>query len=360
MRGLPTRALMPLPRGLSMALCVGILVAIALVDRAVIPLMAVAPHPRALALGVALDLTVVSALLAWWMLRQELGWGPGALVPLFLASLLSARLALPDDYEAVLRPMQLLAAPVELVVLVWIGLKLRDGRRAWSASGSTLDAGDRVDLAAREVLGAGRLAAVFATELTVLRYALLSWRDSAPSGEDTLTYDRRTSYGAILVALLLVSAAEIPALHLMVSLWSDTAAWLLTGLGAYGVLWIVGDWRACRLRPVRVDGDILRIRFGLRWRVDVPMEHLRQVRAPTGTERSDRSAVDLRLALPGASWQLLELDRPVTAVGMYGLQRQVRTLGLGLDAPERLMTALETYRAARPGPPSEHSHDERT
>lgn len=357
-----SRAFQPLPRAATIATCAGLLLAIALTDRALIVLIPMVAHPRALELGVALDLTVVSALLAWWMLRRELGWGVGALVPLYFGSLFTARLALPTQYQSVLRPAHLLAAPLELLVFAWVALKVRAGRRAWARAGTGghPDAGDRLDASAREALGPGRLSDVFATELTVLRYALLSWRETPPHGDHMLSYHRGSAYGAIAVAVILASAAEIPAMHLLVGLWSAPAAWLLTILGVYGVLWVVGDWRACRARPVRVENGTLRIRFGLRWRMDVPLEHILSARPATGSERAHRRSVDLRLALPGAAWTRIELDRPVTATGMYGLRREVRTLGLGVDQPERLSAALDAFRAARPRPPSEHTDDERT
>jgi hypothetical protein len=362
MRGLPAHALAPLPRGLSVTLCVGLLATVAVVDRSLIGLTPVVPHPRALELGVALDLTVVSALLAWWMLRRELGWSVGALIPLFFGSLLTARLALPPQFESILRPMDLLAVPLELLALGWLMVKAHAARKAWVEAGchGLQDAGDRLNDSAREALGPGRLTDVFATELTVLRYSLLSWREPAPAESGTLSYHRRSAYGAIVVAVILASAAEIPAMHLLLGLWSKPVAWVFTALGIYGVLWVVGDWRACRLRPVRVEHGTLRIRFGLRWRVDVPMGHILTVRAATGAERAQRRSVDLRLALPGTAWTRIELDHPVTAVGMYGLRRRVRTLGLGVDDPERLGAALEPFRAARPRPATEHTDDERT
>ena len=47
------------------------------------------------------------------------------------------------------------------------------------------------------------------------------------------------------------------------------------------------------------------------------------------------------MALPGFRWQVLELDRPVEAQGIYGLRRSVRALGLSLDEPKLLADARE-------------------
>ena len=145
-----------------------------------------------------------------------------------------------------------------------------------------------------------------------------------------------------------MTAVEVVSVHLLARMWSERLAWVLTALGVYGALWLVGDWRACKHGPIRLDDGVLRIRFGLRWRLDVPLSRVAALRPPTSKEMATKRAVDLRLALPGSRWQVLELDRPVEAEGIYGLRRTVRTLGLGLDEPTLLAAALEARNHGLP------------
>jgi len=63
--------------------------------------------------------------------------------------------------------------------------------------------------------------------------------------------------------------------------------------------------------------------------------------------------VDLRLALPGASWTRVELASPLRAAGPLGLSRTVRVLGLGVDEPGALAAAVEAGRGSTPGPDPE-------
>jgi hypothetical protein len=343
LKTLGAKALAPLPRGVTLALCGLLLASIALIDRQAAMLASLSGHGALVDAAATIDLTVGASLIAWWMLGRDFRWSPWALVPLFFASLALAGVTLPDDHRGALRFAHLAAVPLELFAFAFLIRKVRIGRRAFQADApdqGAWDAQAALQRAATEALGPGRFAEVMAYELSVLFYALGGSARGADRAGTGLTYHRKTAYGAIVIALLLATAVEVGAVHLLVSLWSQRVAWILTGLGAYGALWVWGDWRACRLRPVTIEDGRLRIRFGLRWRLDVPGEAVTAVRAPTAEERVARRAVDLRLALPGAKWQVLELDRPVQAQGIYGLRRTVRTLGLGLDEPGLLEAAL--------------------
>lgn len=347
MNTLGIKALTPLPRRVTIALCALLLAALVLVDREAALRASLTGRSTLVDAAATWDLTVGAPLLCWWILGRELRWSPWALVPLYFAALAVATVALPEGHRGALRIAHAAAAPLELLAIVFLVRKVRVGRRVFLRGASDAVAGDAQDAirhAATEALGAGRFAEVIAYETSVLYYALGARRATAPV--DGLSYHRRAAYGAIVFALLMATAVEVVAVHFLVSLWSHRFAWLLTGLGTYAALWIYGDWRACRLRPATIEDGVLRLRFGLRWRLDIPLDAIREIRAPTPEERATRRSVDLRLALPGATWQLVELDRPVAALGIYGLRREVRTLGLGLDEPARL-------RAALPGPPDD-------
>lgn len=342
MKTLGARALAPLPRGVTLAAFGLVLVAIVALERQVTGLGPLTGRGTVIDAAATVDLTLGASLIAFWMLGRDFRWSPWTLVPLYFGSLALAAVALPDDHEGALRFAHLAAVPLELLAIAFLARKVMVGRRAFragAAAAGSWDARAALQRAVDEALGPGRAADAMAYELTVLWYALAAGR-TPPDREEALSYHVRSAYGAIVFALLLATAVEVVGLHFLVSLWSHRVAWILTALGAYGALWIFADWRACRLRPVVIVDGVLRIHFGLRWRLDVPIEAVRAVRAPTSEERAERRSVDLRLALPGTRWQVLELDRAVEAQGIYGLRRPVRTLGLGLDEPARLEAAL--------------------
>lgn len=309
-------ALAPLPRRVTVAVCAMVVGAIFLAARQTVLLAPVTPNPGLVDAAATLDMTVVATLACWWMLGRTFRWSPVALLPLYFASLFAAGWMLPPGEHAALRWLHLAAAPLEVAALVLVARNLRAGR--------------------------GRLATVLAYELSVLRWGLfLEKRDDAGPDGISLSYHRKTGYGAMVGVLLLVTAVEVVTMHLLVRTWSERLAWVLTALGVYGAIWVLGDWRACRHRPARAEKGVLRVRFGLRWRLDVPLASVTALRPPTPREMATKRGVDLRLALPGSRWRVLELDPPAEAEGIYGLRRTVRTLGLALDEPTLLDAALE-------------------
>lgn len=135
-------------------------------------------------------------------------------------------------------------------------------------------------------------------------------------------------------------------MHLVVAAWSEIAAWVLTALSAYGLIWIAGDWRASRLRPVTLEGDHVVVRAGLRWTAHVRLADVRAAAAPDWRRTFGSEAGEVNTALFGAPSVVLELDDEVPVVGPFGVRRRARRIGVALDDPDSFRDAVA---AADPG-----------
>ncbi len=288
--------------------------------------------------AVSIDLTLFVPALWYLFLVRGRGLPAVTVVPVFLLSLLTAPLVLPAGDPGALPLIGWLGVPAELLLLGLVVRQMARARRTARAVGDS-DVLSRLRAAARTALGNERAAAVVAWEFAVLYYALLSWRAKAqPTDEETYSYHRKSTYAGVVIALLLAIAAEAVPVHLLLSRWSVKAAWVVTALGVYGALWLIGDYRAMRLRPTRVGGDGLALRFGLRWGLDVPLALVRSVQE---SGRADAATdADLSLALRGARTVRLELAGPLVAHGFYGRKKVVRSVEVGADEPARLVAAI--------------------
>jgi hypothetical protein len=127
--------------------------------------------------------------------------------------------------------------------------------------------------------------------------------------------------------------------HVLVAHFSPVAAWILSGASIYSLLWLIGDYQGLRLRPCRIDDDLLLVRLGLRWSVRVPLAAIAEVRAirarPAGRDRGY-----LHATLIGDPTVLVELREPVRAIGPYGWRRLVHRIGLAPDDREGFLAAL--------------------
>lgn len=294
-------------------------------------------QPALVAPAVLVDLTLGLPTLGYLFLVRTGRWSPWVLLPLSLLGLLLGRWWIPsEDLDLSVR-LETVALVLEGGLLVLLGFRIRAIRRAFVAARPRLPyRGDALRHALRQVLGP-RVGAVVFGEAGVLWYALTGWkrrRAAGPPGT-VLPGHRRNAYPAVLAALLLAIAAETVAVHFLVGLWSELAAWAVTILSVYSGVWLVGEFLAARATPSLVTEDGLHLRTGLRWAADVPWSRIRAIH----DDRPSGETVDLSLWGPPDFW--LECRDPVTVQGPFGLDRQARFLGIGVDQPREMRAAIE-------------------
>ncbi|WP_202457456.1 MULTISPECIES: hypothetical protein [unclassified Streptomyces] len=125
-----------------------------------------------------------------------------------------------------------------------------------------------------------------------------------------------------------------------------TAHAVMLFIDVYGVILMIGVHAASITRPHVLTPDTLRVRQGAHRDLRIPL-------ALVGAVRSERlfthEPADGVLALPVASTTslTLTLTEPVTAVDLLGKGREVTTVRLQADEPERLYEALRGNPAAR-------------
>lgn len=320
-------------------------------SRAVVATSTFRARPGLLAVAVASDLTLTAAAVAWATLVRTRRISPLSLVAVISAGLWIATVLLPAEQgRAVSRLARAGLAAFEVLVLLWVARAAVRGARAVRASGRELPLEEVAQEAARGAVGRHRGIDAVVTELSFLGMALFSWRAAphVPRGAVAFPVHRTSGAGAVHAALALASAGEAAAVHLLVARWSPRAAWAATALAAYMLVWLVGDLRALALRPVLIDGDVLRVRIGLRWRAEVPLASIRAICPGPDPLGHRRCAVASPLGAPNL---YLHLDRPAELAGILGLRRRGDSLGLRVDDPGALRSAITARRPELAPPP---------
>lgn len=184
-------------------------------------------------------------------------------------------------------------------------------------------------------------AEIFATEMTLLWYALFSWRrpPHVPAGARAFTSHRRTGTTGVLAALIAATVVEAVPIHFLLRTWSPRAAWTLTALSVLAILWILGLLRSIQLRPTLLNRDSLVVRCGIRWTLAVPLDAIASVDR-AGAKLPRNAPGLLRATIAAQPDLLLTLDRPVRALGMYGSSRDLTQVAFAADDPAGLTAAL--------------------
>ncbi|MEM8599039.1 MAG: hypothetical protein AAGF99_03880 [Bacteroidota bacterium] len=342
-----TLSLTPRTSLASFALATAAILAVALT---VGPRVAAFDQPEALAWGVLLDLVVLVPGLFYVLVARPRGWSWVSVLPVALGGAWLAGTLLPDTYAAPVRWIYLAVPLLEIGVLTVV--LVRVGRVVRAIRASEAD-----DVLAR--LRAGLTAAIpgpaaeaLAYELAVLRYALGPTAPllKASSEVGRFTSHRTSSYRFILVAGLIGGAVELVGVHLLLTHVAPGWAWLHLVVSAYALVWLLGDYRAMHQRPTTLHEDetetLLRVRLGLRWRVDVPLAEIDELRRITHAEALKGVEGYLNLGGFDAPQRLLVLRAPIEAIGPYGLRKSVTLLGVRVDEPVAFTEALRSRLAA--------------
>lgn len=279
---------------------------------------AFAANPDVLAWSVTFDLTITIPLLYWLFVIRTGAARAITIVPVFVIGATIAALAIPRGQQQFLHELRFLVAPLEVVTILLIVRKIRSGAKP-----------DNL------VFG------VVATEVSVLRYSVAGWhrRIEVPADAKSFTIHERTGWGAIVAALMLVIVAESLAAHLLIQMWSVRAAWIMTALDLYAILWLLGDYNALRLRPSYASDGVLHVRYGLRWNVTVVLDDIASIE-PVREEGEWKRRGVLKVAMLDAPRFLVRLRTPVVAHGLAGIRKTVDAIAIAPDDDAAFASAV--------------------
>jgi hypothetical protein len=293
-----------------------------------------------IATAVTIDL-IFSIPLIYFLLIRSTSMPKLTVMPVFFVGVATAYLVLPESERTLLNSVIAYAVPaVELGVLAYIGYRVYRTRAVYNAEAQKgHDVAERLRSAMEKEVKPAAIGRVAAFELSIFYYVFLAWRSRRPSG--SFTYHRNSGSAVILSAFLFLLIVETVVVHILVSMWSVTAAWILTAASIYLALQIAAHLKALFLRPVRITEDELLLRCGMLGDLAIGLEKVRSVRI--GAAASGQRSVTVRLGAVGELSSpniMLELNGPATLHGPYGIRRELCAISFWLDEPEAFARQL--------------------
>lgn len=200
----------------------------------------------------------------------------------------------------------------------------------------------RIRGAASAVFPYERLADLVAAEAAVLYYAFFSWRAKPETNRNAQAFScgEASGYSLLGTLLVLLILCEGVPLHFLLLHYNAVAAWVWTGLDAYGLLWAVALIRASKLRMILVDEQWVRIRVGIAWETEIPRKYILSCRRMSSAETLTKTPDYLRVVVLNDPQYILQLSQPVVAVGLYGQRRTFTQIGVAIDRGEAFISAL--------------------
>ncbi|HEX2690612.1 MAG TPA: hypothetical protein VHN14_28545 [Kofleriaceae bacterium] len=302
------------------------LAALYLVVFAILGSAAFARAPAPIALAVTFDLTVTATFLVWWFgVRPQLipGW---IAVAVFSWGITMARAWVP---HAPIGTLIAAGGVVEVLAIGWLLVRIRRVVRVARAARELGPIG-AIEAGLVAVRIPARVAAILSTEIAVVGLVLTGWfRRPRP---DALSM-RSTGWLLFAGVIGFLIIVETAALHILLAMWSPLVAWISTASSGYALLWLAGDAQAIRLYPVAVEGGMLRVTVGIRWRAMIPLSAIASV---TEVRAVPPGALNLGLFEPTV---LVTLRAPVEVRGLLGRTRHADRLALTIDDPKAFAAA---------------------
>jgi hypothetical protein len=304
-------------------------------------------QPTLTSMALLVDLTVTAGAICYLLLVRP-GTLPGlALIPLLLLGLFTASRILPGEQQGVLVALGVVWAVAELAMA---GAVIVRGRRLVRATRAAYRRGEAPwpALAAglTDVLGHARVAEMVAQELIATYHALAGWfrRPRPADGATVFSHHRSHAWGAVVLALIVLSIPEVLGLHILLQRWSVTAAVIASSLHVYGLLWLLGDYQYMRHTVIALGADgLLRIDIGFRLRLDVRVDDIAAIGATRDVIEGAEHPLEARVM--GDANVFVRLHEARTATMLLGRRRPVNGLAMRVDDPGALIRAVHARQA---------------
>lgn len=318
---------------------VGILLLIVAVLFAVAQSSMILIHPE-LATAITIDLTLTLPLAYLFFFRKTKNSKLTA-VELSVSGIILASFILPADNQTLLTWIKLFGLPVlELGIFGYIGFIFYKSRKTYqllNRKGS-----DFLEIL-RETLTKefpiALAANVLTFEIAIFYYAVISWR--AKRGVNTFTYHKKSGIIALLSVVIFIVAVETLVVHILIALWSEIFAWILTIISVYFLFQVFAHLKAVFLRPIEVTDDKIFLRYGIFGDVIIDLENIEKIESSSAPFEKEKETSKLALLgeLEQHNFKIVLKDAAVLH-GFYGIKTKVKTLYLFVDEIEKLRTAI--------------------
>lgn len=293
---------------------------------------------RGMVIGSLIDCAVVAPAL---LLLQKGKWSVKNFVVFVAAGILFARLVIPNGLMEPFRYITFSAIAVEAglvlveLIILFVFIKYLPSiiRAVKLEQEQLIFAFPRI---VAEKVKDNLLIRVLCAEMLVFYYAFCSWKKKQPSG---LTVYKNSMYVPFLVMIFHAAFFEAVAFHWFFHDRMPILAWGHTILSLYGLVFLLADFRALVLNPVRIDNGNLYLSNGLFKQTKIDLNNISTLHLSVQDEEIYHFKV-----LGNTDEQpdfVIELKELQTIQLVGGFVKKAKYIGVYADEPALLRSEIE-------------------
>lgn len=194
---------------------------------------------------------------------------------------------------------------------------------------------------------------MLATDIAAIYYSLFSWKKKAPVLREkdarAFTFHKDGGYFGVFIMIVHAMIIEVIAIHFLVMQFSHTAAWILTAIDVYALLFIIADYQAIRLSPVIVDSKGIHFQKGIRLFGCIEWEDILEVSENTRSlKEMEKDRQGVTVVLHGLEMEksvpyVFRLNKPVELYQFFGKRKRVESIYIKIDEAREFNNVVRSH-----------------
>ncbi|MEO7445299.1 MAG: hypothetical protein ABIT96_05885 [Ferruginibacter sp.] len=291
--------------------------------------------------AILIDLLVVAPLIYFLAIRKS-NVSKLSVSRIFILGLLVAGFILNAHSSILLQIIKIWVSPiVEGAVIFFIGRKFYiANKKAKAANTNKIDFLMHCRFIMFQVTGNEKFANIVSSEIAVLYYALLGTRDKRADNETKFTSYNENGVTIVLWAILSIFLIETTGMHLLLTLWSKTIAWILTGLSFYTCIQLFAHIKAVKARPIVINKDSLEVHNGLAGDAYIQFNNIEKFELSKKIPQ-DRNSIKIALFKGLENHNVVVyLKKPIQVTKIFGIKKNTGTVLFYVDKSKEFANAL--------------------
>lgn len=169
------------------------------------------------------------------------------------------------------------------------------------------------------------------TEIAVFYYGFIYWK-KRDLKENEFSYHKESGTIALLLVIIFLVAVETIIFHILLAMWSNVAAWVLTFLSVYSGIQIFGFLKSMSKRPISIENNKLFLRYGIMNEATIAIEDIESIEVSSKDLELNKETRKLSFLGELESHNLIiRLKKENTLIGLYGMKRKFKNLAFHVD-----------------------------
>ena len=293
--------------------------------------------------GILADL-LISAPLAYFLAIRKSNVSKLTIIRIFIVGLLFAGLILQAHSNPILQIIKTWISPfIEVIVIFIICKKFYvANKNAKVINNNKVDFLFHCRSVMDEIVGNEKVASIVSSEIAVIYYAFFSIKDKSIDYKTKFTSYKENGLPIVLGAILSIVLIETTGIHFLLSLWSKTIAWVLTGLSIYTCLQLFAHIRALKARPIIINVNSFEIHNGLAGDAFIQFDNIEKIELSNKNPVA-RESIKISL-LKGLENHniVVYLKKSIETTKIFGIKKQTDTVLFFVDKPKEFMKEVTT------------------